>query len=60
MSLLDNEQIIKLLRDPQSELLEHEKNNNGIGFSASQSHQPEVRAPDLATNSAPPKRSFRP
>lgn len=60
ISLSDNEQIIKLLRDPQSELLEHRKNNDGMGFSPSQSRQPEVRAPDLAPNSAPPKRSFRP
>ena len=58
--LSDNEQIIKLLRDPQSELLKHEKTNDGIGFSSSQSHQPEVRAPDLASNSPAPKRSFRP
>lgn len=60
ISLSDNEQIIKLLRDPQKEWLEHRKNNDGMGFSPSQSHQPEVRAPDLAPNSAPPKRSFRP
>lgn len=60
MSLLDNEQIIKLLRDPQKEWLEHKKNNDGMGFSPSKSQQLEVRAPDLATNSAPPKRSFRP
>lgn len=60
ISLSDNEQIIKLLRDPQKEWLEHRKNNDGMSFSPSQSHQPEVRAPDLAPNSAPPKRSFRP
>ena len=60
MSLLDNEQIVKLLRDPEKEWLEHRKNNDGMGFSSSQSHQPEVRAPNLAPNSAPLKRSFRP
>ena len=57
ISLSDNENIIRLLRNPKAELLEHEKNNNRIGFSASQFHQPE---PDLAPNSAPLKRSFRP
>lgn len=60
ISLSDNENIIRLLRNPKAELLEHEKNNNRIGFSASQFHQPEMRAPDPAPNSAPPKRSFRP
>lgn len=60
ISLSENERIIRMLRDPHKELLEHEKNNNRIGFSASKSQQSEVRAPDLAPNSAPLKRSFRP
>lgn len=60
MSLSDNEQIIKLLRNPHREWLEHEKTNDRLGLSASQFHQPEMRAPDPAPNSAPPKRSFRP
>lgn len=60
MALSENERIIRMLRDPHKELLEHEKNNNRIGFSASKSQQSEVRAPDLAPNSAPLKRSFRP
>lgn len=60
ISLSENERIIRMLRDPQKEWLEHEKTNDRFGFSASKSQQPEVRAPDLAPNSAPPKRSFRP
>ena len=60
ISLSENECIIRMLRDPHKELLEHEKTNDRFGFSASESHQPNVRAPDLASNFAPPKRSFRP
>ena len=60
ISLSENERIIRMLRDPQKEWLEHRKNNDGMGFSPLQSHQPEVRALDLTPNSATPKRSFRP
>lgn len=60
ISLSENERIIRMLRDPHKELLEHEKTNDRFGFSASKSQQSEVRAPDLAPNSAPLKRSFRP
>lgn len=60
MSLSDNEQIIKLLRDPQSELLEHEKTNNGIGFSDSALSSPQPRATDSAFNTESPTRRFRP
>ena len=57
--LSDNEQIIKLLRDPQSELLEHEKTNDRLGFLASESPKTAERSAGVA-NFATPKRSFRP
>ena len=60
MALSDNENIIRLLRNPKSELLEHEKNNNGLGFSDSALSSPQPRATDSALDSAPPRRSFRP
>ena len=60
MSFSDNEQIIKLLCDPQSELLEHEKTNNGIGFSDSALSSPQPRATDSASNTESPTRRFRP
>ncbi|WP_201510404.1 MobA/MobL family protein [Psychrobacter alimentarius] len=59
MSLSDNEQIIKLLRDPHREWLEHEKTNDGLGFSASESPKTAERSADVA-KFATPKRSFRP
>lgn len=62
-SLVDNENIIRLLRDPETEWLEHEKNNNGIGFS-SPAHQPPERIAQqlepVATKDATLRRQRRP
>lgn len=60
MSLLDNEQIIKLLRDPHREWLEHEKTNDRLGFSDSALSSPQPRATDSAPNTESPTRRFRP
>lgn len=57
--LSDNEQIVKLLRDPHRELLEHEKTNDGLGFSVSESTKTAERSAEVA-NFATSKRSFRP
>ena len=61
-SLVDNEQIIKLLRNPEVELLEHEKTKNRIGVSESALSlmQPRAKETDSAPDSSIPTRSFRP
>lgn len=60
MALSDNENIIRLLRNPKAELLKHEKNNNGLGFSDSALSSPQPQASNTKPNSASPTRSFRP